>query len=96
MFDKLINSLKEPIKLLQILGYLVTIGTLLFYIGSFYNKFTSIESKLDFKLDDQAKTFKEILSQQTDRIQNLENALILQSGNFENMRREIVKRKKHK
>ena len=96
MFQKILSFLKEPGRLFQVIGTLLTLCTVLFAIFKFYSRFTNLEDRIDIRISSQEKLFQSVLSQQTDRIQNIETTLMIQANNFQNSANAIIRSNRKK
>lgn len=81
MFNEISNWIKDHTHLFSIIGTVITVCTLIFSIGSFYNRFTGLERNIDVKMQSQEKVVQTIRDEQNNRIQNLENLMLFHVNN---------------
>jgi hypothetical protein len=66
------ETIKKHYTLASIIGTAVTLITIIFGMGQFYNRFTSLETNVNTKIETNSKITKVANIQMTSRIDNLE------------------------
>jgi hypothetical protein len=78
---------------------MIVVFTFVFTLGALYASFTSLQTNIELKLNNQEKFLTMLVSQQTNRIQNLENVMIGQYKDVKfvtnNVKDEVIKTRKN-